>query len=87
MAIETARRLVPSTRRSSGRAIAIRSTNRPIAVITVRKTSQRATSSLGVVAVPAIDGTWNCGGGPAFGPIAKVYAPWTGCPSTEIARQ
>ena len=87
MAIDTARRLVPATRRRSGRAIAIRSTKRPIAIITLRKSSQRATSSLGVVAVSATDGTGNWGCGPAFGPIAKVYAPWTGCPSTEIARQ
>ena len=87
MATETARRLVPSTRRSSGRAIAIRSAKRPIAIITVRNASQRATSSLGVVAVCAIDGTGNCGWGPGFGPIAKVKAPWTGCPSTEMARQ
>jgi len=26
-------------------------------------------------------------GGPGFGPIANVNAPWTGCPSTEMARQ
>ena len=29
----------------------------------------------------------NCGGGPAFGPTAKVNAPCTGWPSTEIARR
>ncbi len=78
---------MPSTRLTSGRAIAIRSTNRPIAIITVRNIAQRATSSLCVVAVPAIEGTRNCGCGPSFGPIAKVNAPCTGCPSTEIARQ
>ena len=46
-----------------------------------------ATSSGVVVADEAICGITNCGAGPGFGPMAKVKAPWTGCPSTEIARQ
>ena len=72
------RRLVPGTRRITGRAIAMRSTNSPIAAITVRKTSQRATSSRGVVAVCEMFGTTNCGAGPGFGPTAKVNALCTG---------
>ena len=86
-AIESARRFVPSTRRTSGRAISIRSTNRPIALITVRNTAQRASSSGVVVAVCEMCGTVNCGAGPGLGPTANVNAPCTGCPSTEIARQ
>ena len=54
-AIETARRLVPSTRRTSGRAIASRSTKRPIAIITVRNTSPaRDERAAVVVAVSAM---------------------------------
>ncbi len=34
-----------------------------------------------------MDGITNCGAGPGFGPTAKVKAPRTGCPSTEITRQ
>ena len=78
---------MPITRRTSGRAIAILSTNRPIAVITVRKASHFAITSGVDVAVPAMCGTLNCGAGPAFGPTANVNAPCTGWPSTEIARQ
>ena len=67
-ATETARRLVPSTRRTTGRAIAIRSTNSPIDDITVRNISQRAISSFVVVARRARSfGTGNCGAGPGFG--------------------
>ena len=32
-------------------------------------------------------GDRECGWGPGSGPTAKVYPPWTGWPSTEIARQ
>ena len=85
--IETARSFVPSTRRTSGRAINSRSTKRPIAIIVVRKTAQRAISKGVVVAVSEMRGTGNCGAGPGFGPTANVNAPCTGCPSIEIARQ
>ena len=83
----TLRRLVPGTRRATGRAIRRRKTKSPSAIITLRNTTQRATSSRVVVAVSAIFGIVNCGAGPGFGPTANVNAPWTGCPSTEIARQ
>src|SRR5207253_10558739 len=52
-----------------------------------RKTAQRPIRSCVVVAVSLSDGTRNCGGGPGFGPTAKVKAPRTGCPSAEITRQ
>ena len=83
----TARRLVPSTRRGSGRAIASRIASRPIEAITVRNIAHFATTSAVVVALFAMCGMTNCGAGPGFGPTAKVKAPWTGWPSTEIARQ
>ena len=44
-------------------------------------------SGLIVAAVSEIDGIWNCGAGPGFGPTANVNAPRTGWPSTEITRQ
>src|SRR5205823_7891190 len=56
-------------------------------LIRVRNTSQRVTTNRGAVAVAEIFGITNCGAGPGFGPTAKVNAPCTGCPSTEIARQ
>ncbi len=69
------------------RAIASRSASRPIETMTVRSASQRATTSGVVVADCPMCGMTNCGAGPGFGPTANVNAPWTGCPSTEIARQ
>ena len=78
---------MPRTVRATGRAIRARSTNRPSELSTARKTSQRETSSRVVVAVSLSEGTRNCGGGPGFGPTAKVNAPRTGCPSAEITRQ
>jgi hypothetical protein len=86
-AIETARNRVPLTRRTSGRAMPIRSANSPIAAMTERNVSQRATMRRGVAAVSEIDGIANCGAGPGFGPSAKVNAPRTGCPSAEMTRQ
>ena len=74
-------------RATSGRAIAMRSTNSPIAAISERNTSQRAATSVGVAAVSDSDGITNCGAGPGFGPTANVNAPRTGWPSTEITRQ
>jgi len=70
----------------SGRAVAMRSTNSPIAAMTDRNESQRATSSRGVAAVSEIEGITNCGAGPGFGPTANVNAPRTGWPSTEMTR-
>ena len=64
------RRLDPETRRTSGRAISSRSTNRPIATITVMNITQRAISNCGVVAVAEMFGTRNWGAGPGFGPTA-----------------
>ena len=84
----SARRLVPATRRTSGRAIAIRSTNSPIATITrqegepLRDHERRRGRRL-----PRCAGSRTAAPGPAFGPTAKVNAPCTGWPSTEIARQ
>ena len=75
------------TRATSGRAIAVRRTRSPIAVISARNAIQRAISSVGVAAVSEIDGITNCGAGPGFGPTANVNAPRTGWPSAEIARQ
>ncbi len=49
-AIESARRLTPGTRLTTGRTIRIRSTNSPIAAITATNISQRVISSCGVVA-------------------------------------
>src|SRR5438105_2301844 len=79
--------VAPDTRRITGLAVATRSTNSPIDAITERKTTQRAVRSDGVAAVSEIDGMTNWGAGPGFGPTAKVKAPRTGCPSTEITRQ
>ena len=70
-----ARRLVPSTRRTSGRAITIRKTKSPMAIITERNMHQRATSRFVVVAVSAMLGMTNCGWGPGLGPTAKVKPP------------
>jgi hypothetical protein len=77
---------VPETRVTSGRATAIRRTNRPIAAMKDRNASQRAVTSRVDAAVSDVDGIANCGAGPGFGPTAKVKAPRTGCPSTEITR-
>ena len=65
----------------------MRRKNSPIAAITERNTTARAVTSDGVAAVSEIEGTGNCGAGPGFGPTAKVKAPRTGWPSTEITRQ
>jgi len=78
---------VPESLATSGRAIAIRRTKRPIAAIIPRKASHRAVTSRGVAAVSEIDGITNWGAGPSFGPTANVNAPRTGWPSTEITRQ
>src|SRR5581483_9009466 len=86
-AIEIVRSEAPGTRPTSGRAIRMRRTKSPIAVITVRNAIQRATSNGVDVAVFAMCGMTNCGGGPGLGPTANVNAPWTGWPSTEMARQ
>ncbi len=83
----TARSRASRTRRTTGRAIAIRSRKSPTAAITSRKTTVRAATRRGVAAVSEIFGTTNCGCGPGFGPTANVNALWTGCPSAEIARQ
>ena len=86
-ATDTQRRLVPRTRRTTGLAIAIRRMKRPIAAMTARNTTKRATISSGVAAVSEIDGIANSGAGPGFGPTANVNAPRTGWPSAEITRQ
>src|SRR5438067_5621997 len=86
-AIESARRFVPSTRRTSGRAIRIRRTKIPIAIISVKSASHFVITSEVDVAEPDMCGILNCGAGPGLGPTAKVKAPCTGWPSTEIARQ
>src|SRR2546421_3271764 len=86
-AIETARRRVPETRRTTGRAMPMRRMKSPIAAITATKTIARAVTRLGVAAVSEVDGTGNWGAGPGFGPTANVNAPRTGCPSTEITLQ
>ena len=83
----TARSELPGTRCRKGRATIVRKTNRPIATIVVRKTSQRVARRPGVAAVSLIDGITNWGAGPGFGPTANVNAPRTGCPSTEMTRQ
>ena len=75
---------MPATRDTSGRAIAMRSTNSPIAASIERNMIQRAVTSDGVAAVSDSDGIVNCGAGPGFGPTANVNAPRTGWPSTEI---
>ena len=69
-ATDTFRRLVPRTRRTSGRAISIRITNSPIAAITNTNITHRAMSSFALVAVAEMLGTLNCGAGPGFGPTA-----------------
>src|ERR1700690_3493772 len=84
---DTARNRAPWTRATAGRAITVRSTKRPMAVMNERKVSQRNVSRPGVVAGSESDGMTNCGGGPGFGPTLNVNAPRTGCPSTEITRQ
>src|SRR5437763_888926 len=86
-AVESARRLVPSTRLTIRRATRVRSTNSPIAAITVTNISQRVTNNCADTALEATAGTRNWGAGPGFGPTAYVNAPCTGWPSTEIARQ
>src|SRR6476659_9140005 len=86
-AIDTHRSSVSRTRRTSGRAISIRSTNSPIADITARNVIQRAMRRVVVAADSEVDGMTNSGAGPGFGPTANVYAPRTGWPSTEITRQ
>src|ERR1051326_8916433 len=83
----TSRSRVPETLATTGRATAIRRTNSPIAAIIARNATQRAATSFGVAAVSEVDGITNCGAVPAFGPTAKVKAPRTGWPSTEITRQ
>ncbi len=50
----------------------MRSTNRPIAVITDRNAIQRAITTSGVVADWAECGTENSGGAPGAGPTANV---------------
>src|SRR5262245_47916760 len=77
----------PGTERTRPRATKNRRTNRPIAIITVRKLSQRVISRCFDFAEPETLGTGNCGAGPGSGPTAYVNQPCTGCPSTEIARQ
>ena len=86
-AAESAFRETPRTRRVTGRAMSVRSTNSPMALMNERKTTQRATRSCVVVAVSLSDGTRNWGGGPGFGPTANVNAPRTGWPSAEMTRQ
>src|SRR5918911_2273724 len=86
-AIDSARRRVPDTRLTTGRAVAIRRMKSPIDPITARKTTVRAAIRRGVAAVSEIEGITNCGAGPGFGPTANVNAPRTGWPSTEITRQ
>ena len=83
----THRRLVPSTLRTRGRAIASRIASRPIDAMTVRNIAHFATTRGVDVAPRAMCGITNCGEGPGFGPTANVKAPCTGWPSTEIARQ
>src|SRR5215217_6106225 len=78
---------MPETILTAGRAITALSTNSPRVTSSERNTTQRETSSRVVVAVSLSDGTWNCGGGPGFGPTANVNAPRTGWPSAEITRQ
>ena len=69
-ASDTAWRRAPGIRRVSGRAIAIRKANSPIAIITDRNITQRVISSCGDVAPAAMFGILNCGAGPGFGPTA-----------------
>src|SRR4051794_20015506 len=85
-AIDTLRNDVPLTSRTTGRTIASLNTRSPIALITKRNVSHRATIRRGVAAVSEIDGITNCGAGPGFGPTANVNAPRTGCPSAEMIR-
>ena len=72
---------------TSGLAITVRKKKIPIAPMTARNAIQRAITSSGVAAVSDTEGITNWGAGPGFGPRAKVNAPRTGCPSTEITRQ
>ena len=58
-AIETPRRCVSGTRRTTGRAVAIRRMKRPMAAMTDRKTIARAVTRRGVAAVSEIEGTGN----------------------------
>src|SRR5437764_2246451 len=55
--------------------------------MTARNTIVRAAISRGVAAVSEVDGMTNWGAGPGVGPTAKVNAPRTGWPSTEMTRQ
>jgi len=66
-AIESARRRVSGRRRTTGRAVAMRRTKRPIAAMMDRKTIARAVTRLGVAAVSEIEGTGNCGQVPDWG--------------------
>ena len=77
-AIDTARRFVSDTRRTTGRAIPMRRMNSPIAAISDTNAIPRAVISRGVAAVSEVEGTGNCGAGPGFGPTANVNAPRTG---------
>ena len=86
-AIDTARRRVSGTRATTGRAMTVRSTKRPIAAIADRNVSHRSAISPGVTAVSDSEGMTNCGGGPGLGPIRYRNAPRTGCPSAEMTRQ
>src|ERR1700675_1213677 len=86
-AIVSGRSELPETTLTTGRAITALSTKSPRAASSERNTTHRETRSRVVVAVSLSDGTRNCGGGPGFGPTAKVKAPRTGCPSAEITRQ
>ena len=81
------RSVVPGTRRMTARAISSRSMSRPIALMMLANITHRAIRSCAVTAVALTRGTGNWGAGPGFGPTANVNAPWTGWPSTEIARQ
>ena len=65
----------------------VRELDKEIATIKPRNDAQRAATSVGVAAVSESEGILNAGAGPWFGPTAKVNAPRTGWPSTEIARQ
>ncbi len=69
-ATDTFRRLAPRTRRTSGRAISVRSTNSPIALITDTNITHRAISRFALIAVAETLGTLNCGAGPGSGPTA-----------------
>jgi hypothetical protein len=86
-AISSGRNRDSGTRRTTGRAVAMRRMKSPIAAMIATKTTARAAMSRGVAAVSEIEGMTNCGCGPGFGPTANSNAPRTGWPSTEITRQ